>query len=207
MNICQLDIADPRALARWDAFAKSRDSLYHDSRWHAVLKRCFGFTPLFLYAEEEGEIAALFPLFLVRRPLGRCQAVSLPHLEAGGILPGVDPGPFLEYLYRSLGPCELLLQQYREPLAGFTGDESETILVKELPTRAEEIIASLPSANARSSMRHALRLSYRVEAGNGAKLLDAFYRLYLTKMREFGTPPSAGSSSRRWCQVSGRPAR
>lgn len=193
MTVRELDLSDPRAVARWDALARESGELYHHCRWAAVLSRAFSFTPLYLYAEEEGEMAALFPLFLVRRPFGGVQAVSLPHLEAGGVLPAALYRPFLDHLFRRLGECELLILQYGEPLPELPIQSEEAVLVKTLPATPGEIVASLPASNARNLMRQSLRTPYRVEAGNTGELLEIFYRLYLDKMREFGTPPQARS--------------
>lgn len=191
MTVKELDFSDPRAVARWDALARESGELYHHCRWGGVLRQAFSFTPLYLYGEERGEMVSLLPLFLVRRPLGGVQAVSLPHLEAGGVLPAAAYRPFLDHLFRRLGECDLLLLQYREPLPDLPVQSEEAVLVKPLPATSGEIIASLPASNARNLMRQSLRTPYRVEAGNSEELWDVFYRLYLDKMREFGTPPQA----------------
>lgn len=189
MNVKRLDFTDPAALARWDALARERGRPYHNTGWARVIEGAYGFLPHYLYGEENGELVSLFPLFMVSRPLGGWHGVSLPHVEAAGVL-GIEGFPdYLDYLRWEGWAAELTILQCAEPLQGFPAREHEAILVKRLPATVDGIIPSLATGTARNTMRQALRRHYTTEVGCGEELLAPFYHLYLEKMREFGTPP------------------
>ena len=189
MVVKELDMNDAAALARWDALAEASGRPYHDSRWARVLAQAYGFTPLYLYLELSGETVSLFPLFLVRGPFGGWQAVSIPHVEAAGVLHPESFPLYLDYLSRETRAGELSILQFGERLADLPARDNEVIFVKELPGVLEGIIPSLSSASARNSMRRALLAPLETVIDSGDGLLAAFYVLYLAKMREFGTPP------------------
>ena len=189
MIVRKLDMKDPEALARWDALAESNGRPYQSSAWIGVLASVYGFTPHYLYGEQEGETVSLFPLFLVRGPFGGWEAVSLPHVEAAGVLGTGEFRLYLDFLSAEPRARELSILQFAQPLGDFPAQENEVIFVKALPGEPEGIIPSLPSATARNTMRQALRTPYRTVAGNDEALLATFYARYLEKMREFGTPP------------------
>ena len=189
MIVKRLDLEDIAALARWDALAQAEGRLYHCTRWARVLADAYGFLPLYLYGEHEGEMVSLFPLFLVQRPLGGWEAVSIPHVEAGGVLHPEDFQLYLDYLRGEPRAGKLTILQLQEPLGNLAAQDNEVIFIKELPKQEEEIIPSIPSATSRNITRQALRAPLETIIGNGEDLWPPFYTLYLAKMREFGTPP------------------
>jgi hypothetical protein len=189
MVVKELDMNDDAALARWDALAEGSGRPYHDSRWARVLALSYGCTPLYLYAELSGQMVSLFPLFLVRGPFGGWQAVSIPHVEAAGVLHAESFPLYLDYLSREARAGELSILQFGERLGDLPARDNEVIFVKELPDEIEGIIPSLSSATTRNSMRRALAAPHEATIGNDDGLLAPFYALYLAKMRQFGTPP------------------
>jgi hypothetical protein len=189
MIIRSLNFSDGEETRRWDAFAKERGGLRHDSHWAAILRSAYSFEPLYLYAEEGGQIVSLLPLFRVKRPFGGREIVSVPHVEAGGMAgDGVFP-LYLEYLYEKCGGDPLRISQQGEPLGDYHANTGEVIMFKELPRRPEDILSSLPPSRTKAYMKKSLTLEYEVETGNNEEIFAAFCRLYREKMREFGTPP------------------
>jgi hypothetical protein len=189
MIVKRLDLEDKKTLARWDALALAGKSPYHCSRWARVLADAYGFIPLYLYGECEGEMVSLFPIFLVRGPLGSWEAVSIPHVEAAGVLHAEEFQLYLDYLRGEPRAGKLTILQFGEPLGNLPAQDNEVIFIKELPKQEEGIIPSITSAAGRNNTRQALRRPLETVIGNGEEFWPPFYALYLAKMREFGTPP------------------
>ncbi len=62
-------------------------------------------------------------------------------------------------------------------------------MIKSLPGAKEQIISGIKSSTTRKYMRRALEKDFEVVIQNDDETLRNFYRVYLVKMREFGTPP------------------
>jgi hypothetical protein len=189
MIIRPLNLSDGQERQRWDAFARERGGLHHDSRWATIINSVYAFEPLYLYGEEGGNIVSLLPLFRVRKPFGGREIVSLPHLEAGGMAGDGPFAPYLEYLREQCGGASLKICQQGEPLGDFPANTGEVVMIKELPRETEDILSSLAASRPKADMKKALRGPYRVEKGRHEEIFTAFYRLYRQKMRAFGTPP------------------
>jgi len=188
MIVKRLDPGQETETGRWDSFASDRGRLCHDSRWATVLRSAYGFEPLYLYAEERGRIVSLFPLFRVRRPWGGSELVSVPHLEAGGMLNTAPYRLYFDHIRQHYGDPKMRIFQYREPIGELEANTSAVIMEKALPADPGEIIPSLRSSTARNEMKRALEPGYETVLTAGEEACSLFYRLYLRKMREFGTP-------------------
>jgi hypothetical protein len=189
MIIKRLDLSDTGEVQRWDTFVRERGGLSQLSHWAGIIYSVYSFEPLYLFAEEMGEIVSIFPCFRVRNPLGKRELVSIPHLESGGM---VNTGPFdlyLDYFFKNSAGNPLRISQSGEPLGEFSGNAKEVIMIKDLPQNGEEIINTIRSAAVRRTMRKSLELHFRMARGSDEDNIHAFYGLYLEKMREFGTPP------------------
>src|ERR1051326_9381151 len=63
------------ACSRWDDFVyrQPQGTFFHLTGWMRVICKTFGYTPHYLYAERDGQIGAVAPLFWVKNwILGRC---------------------------------------------------------------------------------------------------------------------------------------
>ena len=76
--------------ARWDAFVKAcpEATFFHRAGWQTILQQGFKHDSHFLYAEQDGRIAAILPLAHVRSRLFGSSLVSLPFCVYGGIAGG-----------------------------------------------------------------------------------------------------------------------
>lgn len=189
MIVKLLDFSREEDVEKWDNFVIKFGQLYHHSRWAKIISSVYTFKPFYLYIENDGEIASVFPLSYVKLSFMRNELVSIPHLEAGGILNAEYYPLYFDYIYRNIRPQRIRIYQLKEPIGDFIANTNEVIMVLELPEKKEEIISGIRSERTRTYIRRALEENYEFIIGNDKFIIKQFYNLYLDKMREFGTPP------------------
>src|SRR5574341_1013331 len=82
VEICQEH--DPR----WDRYisAHPAGTFFHEWTWRIVISTSFGYEPLYMIAEDNGEVQGILPLFLVRSLLFGRSLVALPMAVYGGVV-------------------------------------------------------------------------------------------------------------------------
>jgi len=177
----------------WDRFVESHPlaTVAHLAAWGRVVRAAYGHPALYLTARVGDEVVGVLPLVLIRSALFGRRLVSMPFLDYGGIL--ADPGDEAERALlvaalgraRALGADSLGLRQYHPLGLGLAPAEGRVTML--LPLGAEaEAWQSLPSER-RNRIRKGLRAGLRATWG-GAELLEAFYRVFATNMRDLGSP-------------------
>ena len=80
----------PHEHARWDAFVQACPdaTFFHRAGWQTVMEQGLGHDSYFLYAQQDGRIAAVLPLAHLRSRLSGAALVSLPFCVYGGIAGG-----------------------------------------------------------------------------------------------------------------------
>jgi FemAB-related protein (PEP-CTERM system-associated) len=183
----------------WDAFvaATAGASLGHAAAWHRVLREGYGLQPVYLAAREAGgALAGVLPLVRFRGLRGRLELISLPFLDAAGVLAGAPAAESallaaaLE-LARAEQAAGIELRQ-QEPLAGAPapGELARVDLVLALATSEADQWAALP-AKVRNQTRKARKEGLQLAEGPSAALLDAFYAPFVRNMRDLGSPVHA----------------
>src|SRR5207253_1709469 len=78
----------------WDRFVEShpRATVAHLSAWGQIAREVYGHEPVYLRAEEDGEIRGVLPLVLISGRLFGRRLVSMPFLDYGGVLAGGEQG-------------------------------------------------------------------------------------------------------------------
>jgi FemAB-related protein (PEP-CTERM system-associated) len=190
-------VPDPGA--EWDAFVAARPgaSLGHASAWLGVLRDAYGLAPEYLAVRDSnGALAGVLPLVRFRDLRGRRELVSLPYLDAAGVLassPAAEAA-LLDAalaLARGTGARRLELRQ-REPIAGRppAGEQSRVDLVLPLEASEEAQWKALP-ASVRNQTRKAQREGLRLVEAPRDVLLDAFFAPFERNMRDLGSPVHA----------------
>lgn len=180
----------------WDEFVarQERGSLYHLGGAAQVARRAFGFECHYLTARREpaGEVCGILPLVQQPALLRGRQLVSLPFFNYGGILAADD-----EVVLALSGAARNLATQlkvdslqlrhaYALPVLGDSLYLDKATLLLQLPGSSAELFRSFDS-KLRSQIRRAERERPEVRVG-GAELLDDFYRVFCSVMRDLGTP-------------------
>jgi len=177
----------------WDRFVEShpRATVAHLSAWGQIAHEAYGHEPVYLHAEEEGDVRGVLPLVLVSSRLFGRRLVSMPFLDYGGVLTDPECGLETALIERALalgrerGAQGLGLRQlHPEPVAWPTTDDRATMLL-ELTTE-EAVWKALPSER-RNRVRKGEKQGLTA-VWCGAEALDEFYEVYAVNMRDLGSP-------------------
>jgi FemAB-related protein (PEP-CTERM system-associated) len=165
-------------------------TFFHLSGWMKVLKKTFGYEPCYLYAEADGELCGILPLFFINNFLSGKALVSLPFGVYGGIC--ADD----EYIAALLSQeaikitkekkaSYLELRHLYNPLNNMPIKDLYDTFIKELPKDKDECLNQLPRKT-RAATRKSL--SFGLETEVGIHLLKDFYHIYSISVRNLGSP-------------------
>jgi FemAB-related protein (PEP-CTERM system-associated) len=176
----------------WDRYVglSFGGTFFHLSGWLKVLKETFGYEPCYLYAESEGEIRGVLPLFFIDNFLSGKALVSLPFGVYGGICADDDHVRqcLLKEAIRITGEKQakyLELRHLENPLKDLKNKDLYATFIKELPHKPEDCLKGLPR-KARAAARKSL--SFNLKAEYGRHYLKDFYNIYALSMRNLGSP-------------------
>jgi len=173
-------------------------TLFHELAWIKAIQNSYGQTPHYLVAGRGTRVTGILPLFEVGGPFTGRALVSVPYGIYGGVLAeDLQSESALLLAARDLqdriGARYVELRQ-RELLDGEDNNAPELQPIrryvtfrKELPTRREDVLATLPR-KARAAARQG-RDRHELTATFGVEQLDPFYSLYVRSMRRLGSPP------------------
>jgi FemAB-related protein (PEP-CTERM system-associated) len=182
----------------WDEYVRGAvgATSCHLMSWARAVEQTWGHRPLHLCAERDGALVGVLPLFHVRSRLFSSMLVSTPGAIYGGALAdNVDLRHLLVLQAKrrasELGVDYLELRDTRD--VDDAGVDPE-LRRKDLYVRFERPICDDEAALMESfpkKIRYAIRqgVKNRLAAESGqAELLDDFYDVYATNMRNLGTP-------------------
>jgi FemAB-related protein (PEP-CTERM system-associated) len=184
--------------ADWDHYVRrAPDGTFcHLSGWSRAVEQTWCHDSASLYAERDGDMVGVLPLFLVRSRLFGTMLVSTPNAVYGGPLaddPDARRALVIEAkrlaVHADAGYLEL-----RESGDVPSEQEDADLHRKDLyitfdhPIVADDeaLMHSFPS-KLRNMIRKGWKHGLRVEFGGG-ELLDEFYSVYATSLRNLGTP-------------------
>jgi FemAB-related protein (PEP-CTERM system-associated) len=183
----------------WDRFVESRPDavLGHAGAWAHVLRDGYGLAPLYLEAREsDGGLTGVLPLVLFRSLRWRRELVSLPFLDASGIL-ARSPGVETALLEATLGLARekgARAVEIRRPAphaaAPNQAPPNRVCLVLPLAAEEEEQWRALP-AKVRNQTRKSQREGLRIASGPPDLLRRGFYEVFRANMRDLGSPVHA----------------
>jgi FemAB-related protein (PEP-CTERM system-associated) len=187
-------IAEPGA--EWDAFVEATPgaTLGHAAAWAPVMSEAYGLTSCYLAARDAaGAIEGVLPLVNFRTVRGRRELVSLPFLDAAGILArsreAADAllAAALEHARTSrAGAVEL---RHATAVDGVPAPAEIHRIDLVLPLEAsEEAQWKALRAKVRNQTRKAEREGLTIAEGTPAALLDDFYGPFRINMRDLGSP-------------------
>lgn len=177
----------------WDAFVEQHPdgTVDHLYGWREVFQRVFGHRCEYLVARRSARIVGVLPLVLMRSKLFGRLAVSLPALNDGGLL-AADPSASSELLAaaatlaREFGASEVELRHRARQCPDLPFRQHKLGLSRDLPGTTEALWQDI-DRKIRNQVRKAQKEGLEAISG-GAELLDAFYLVFSTNMRDLGTP-------------------
>jgi len=177
----------------WDGYLAShpQGSLYHDSRWAALIQTSFGHKSFFLTLSNTARVRGILPLVHLKSRIFGNALVSMPYFNYGGVL--ADDAQAAEALVdASLSLSQKLRADYvelrqNEPVPGGWPSKSHKVIMQlALPPDPEELWASFKT-KLRTRVRRAEKEGFTVHFGK-QDLLDDYYSVFAKNMRDLGTP-------------------
>jgi FemAB-related protein (PEP-CTERM system-associated) len=178
---------------RWDRFVMDQPAgtFFHQMAWKRVVEKTFDHHAQYVYAERDGRIVAIAPVFMVSNwMVGRC-LVSSPLASYGGICAGDSEAEqvLLEFLKRQAQEQQVDYLEVRNPsggtLPGFVANPRYSSFSMTLSNDPDAVLKGLPK-DIRYMIRKAEKADLHVR--RGPELLDEFYKLFAINMRRLGTP-------------------
>jgi FemAB-related protein (PEP-CTERM system-associated) len=186
-------VTETRTDADWDAYVRerARATAYHFSGWPRLIARACGHEARLLAAERNGRITGVLPLVLMRSRLFGRFAVSLPFLNAGGILADDEESAAALFAEASAVAQEarvryLELRHTRVHFPQLEARRHKVGMALALAHSAEEQWKAL-DRKVRNQIRKAEKSSLTVADGLVDRLED-FYGVFARNMRDLGTP-------------------
>lgn len=176
----------------WDRFVNQHPQAtsYHHSGWQHVLHKAFGHTSYHLVAKRGGQVVGALPLVQLKSRLFGNFLVSMPFLNYGGVL-ALDETVRTRLREHAVTVAKELACSHLElretvPSATWPMKTDKVSMWLPLPNNKEELWVQLGS-KLRAQIKKGLSHGLQFQVG-GVELLDDFYRVFSTNMRDLGTP-------------------
>ena len=187
--------------ANWENYLSEKSVLHHAYSWDwsTILSEIFGHSPHLLMAKRQDKVVGLCPLYHVKSLLFGQALISVPYLNAGGILADDENahaallqkisslGRELGVRYtelRHVGPSEFL--ESKLPVR-----THKVSMVLPLSKDPEQLFASFPP-KLRSQIRRPSKAGYFAQVSgihlSPEESVQAFFRVFSEHMRDLGTP-------------------
>jgi FemAB-related protein (PEP-CTERM system-associated) len=182
--------------ATWDDFVRRSDdaTFCHLSAWMRVIERVWRHESRCLYAERNGRIAGVLPLFHVSGPLFGSKLVSTPNAVYGGAVADDDSVharlvEAAKSLAVELQVDYLELRDTRDRIAAVPEFHRQNLYgAFEQPiTKDEDALMKGFPRDVRRMIRLGAKHGLSFDLG-GEELLDDFYDVYAASVRRLGTP-------------------
>jgi FemAB-related protein (PEP-CTERM system-associated) len=187
-------LLQPHDEAHWDQFVDSQEhgTIFHKIAWKRIIASTFDYRPCYLFAEEDGKICGVLPLFHARSIFAGNALISSPFAVYGGILAVDENAEFALFesckMYaRQFGVSYIeLRQRFRCHNAELqTRDSLYCTFVKPIYPSPEQCLSALPK-EARRMVRKGQKLGLTSRLVTDS--IDDFYEIYAASVRHLGTP-------------------
>lgn len=180
---------------RWDELAQRSPAatFCHLRGWARVVERTWRHQSYCLLAERGGQLVGLLPLFHVRSPLFGTKLISTPNAVYGGAV--ADDEAAQEALIEAAQQLAIDLRVDYLELRDTGAQDLESAAPEQhlyvnfthpLTTDEEALLQTFPR-DLRRMIRQGAKHGLTAEVGR-AELLDDFYEVYATSVRNLGTP-------------------
>ena len=175
----------------WEEYALSHPSatVFHRLAWSRAVSATYPHKALHLTAWANDRIVGILPLFFVKSAFVGRVLVSVPYATYGGILADSD-----EATAAMLASAEELTREHQAQYLELRHREKNALDLpeidrydtfrKELPARADDVMASLPRKCRAAARKGRNAVDLRI----GPELLDTIYDLYSLNLRRLGSP-------------------
>lgn len=199
----KIEIADDSSAGDWQQFVLTHAPAHHafDWRWREILHRTFGHKPFYLLARslDDNSVQGVLPLFLVKSALFGRSLISVPYLNAGGLVAlNSEALHGLSNKARELGQSKdarYLELRARDAISELDSDyemrSHKISMLLKLNSDPEEMFRTFP-AKLRSQIRRPSKSGIVADVLSGAEVctddISMYYAVFSRNMRDLGTP-------------------
>ncbi len=176
----------------WDEYVKAKQaSVYHDTRWIALIKKVFGHDSHYLMANENGKVTGVLPLVQLKSFMFGNFLVSMPYFNYGGLVADSDEVSSLllqsaHDLSKELN-CSHIEMRFDAKQTNHLSERTDKVtMLLELPDDDETLWQAIGSKR-RAQVKRPIREGVEFFTG-GIELVDDFYSVFANNMRDLGTP-------------------
>jgi FemAB-related protein (PEP-CTERM system-associated) len=188
-----ITVSDQVSESEWDDFVRQHPegTIDHRWRWRDIVSDVFGHGTTYLAARRGTRLVGLLPLVLFRSRLFGRSVVSMPFLNYGGVL-SIDSEATDALIDRAravaqeFGASHIELRHVTKQAAELPCRQHKLQLTRSIPATSDELW-SLLDRKVRNQVRKAQKDGLYSEVG-GAELVDDFFAVFATNMRDLGTP-------------------
>jgi len=175
--------------SRWDSFVYSQDEsdYSHLYDWKSIYEESYALKTFYLGAFDNDNLIAVLPTVLIKYPLKKKVAYSLPYLNYSGILKTgtYDEGSILLAVSEFLKEQNVHRIELRKLASADSLTEGICTLKLSLPND-EEVLWNGFNPKVRNQIRKAQK--YKFDIKWGTDHFDSFYKIYSKNMHNLGTP-------------------
>ena len=189
-----ITLAEDKDAASWNQYVDQHNaaSLYHHYGWKGLIESTFNHqSHHFVARNHDQKIVGLLPTTRLKSRLFGDFGVSMPYFNYGGVLAD-SPSVSTELLkeaarfYQDLGCSHLEVRTTQADLIDWPASTDKVSMIRPLPDTPSELDQQLGS-KIRAQIKRAQRENTQTLVG-GLELLDQFYDVFATNMRDLGTP-------------------
>ena len=183
-----LDITNEKELEKWESFSLKHGHVWHSVKWIEIIQATYSFKPLYLFIEKENEIVSILPAFHVKGLCGlKDELVSLPHVEAAGILNPAYLDVYLNFIFSEKDFKSFKLYQFGKKLNTFPANSVNSIFFLDIPQNEDELIKLFKKRRKRS-LKKIKNPEIEITSHISKESVITFLNLLKMRMKEFGTP-------------------
>ena len=184
---------------RWNSYVESQLVENHAYlwEWRQIIETVFKHTPHYLLAEDDnGEIVGVLPLFHVKSLLFGSSLISLPYLNAGGIVTSSNEAydELLKHAIELANNLRVSYLELRNRHAESRAPDSLSVrshksaMILGIDKDSEAVFSEFP-AKLRSQIRRPAKSGvYLNEELSEQEKVTSFYEVFSRHMRDLGTP-------------------
>lgn len=186
-----LDLSDPIACARADAFVRLQEDAtpFHLTGWSRAVERACGARAFYLVAEGADGILAVLPCHEIRSMLTGHAISSIGFAVGGGLLGDWMPliGSMLSIALQTKATVAQVRGGSNLPGGWTIDEESYVSFSRPLASNDDDQLQSIPRKR-RAEIRDAMTLGLDVRVGRSDRDLKEHFQVYSQSVRNLGTP-------------------
>jgi hypothetical protein len=201
--VTKFRLADADNRNEWNEVVQGSNAseIYHLFEWSELLERTYGIRVFRLVAEVDGKISGILPFVQYSNPFFGRKLVSLPFADEGGVCTKSEDDSVAKGLVHEFMRLAKRLNVDFAEVRSLKQNEAPLIqegFVEGFEAYSYLLNTSLPYDTISRNYGKKIRHNIKKMKAQGLEIIEAqsrsdvniYYRIYLERMKDFGTPPA-----------------